>query len=126
MQKLFNHRNNIGKSKTLVVLLERDDDDWWTISSVIEEDNKFVKNNSYYYHHNDNCDCQMSTVPRLCDVGWLEEYISCCGAKSLVPENNAQSNVLQLVGRMVSETFNNYEGTDYDEYFEIDSCTVIR
>lgn len=70
--------------------------------------------------------CTARRESRLCDVGWLEEFINCVGTRALVESLEVLQEVatkrasLRLLGRMVSKCFHGSEGTDYDEYFEVE------
>lgn len=74
--------------------------------------------------------CTERRAGRLCDVGWLEEFVNCVGARALVEslevlqEAAAKRASLRLLGRMVSECFHGSEGADYDEYFEVEKVEL--
>ncbi len=73
------------------------------------------------YSHEPDCLCRDATSRRLCDVGWLEEFVSQVEAKDLVPEEIPEgAEKMRLTGRLISVEIGGIEGGDYDEYFEIE------
>lgn len=66
------------------------------------------------------------SIPPLCDGCWLEEYVKCVGMHEAIVGGIEKylpiqvSGMLHVRGQMVSEVFSSIEGTDYDEYFEVE------
>ena len=74
------------------------------------------------YVHEPNCFCYNESAARLCDIGWLEEFVRQVGAKALLPDESMEPRTkLLLTGRMVSEQTGGLDGVDYDEYFDIEN-----
>lgn len=113
-------KNRLTKSRLLTVVLERDPDcegEWLVVEAYDAE--RLGEARKSRFHHAPDCACKEQG--RLCDIGWLEEFVSCVGTKPLIRDANPPSvaSTVQFNGRMVSERFESIEGVDYDERFEV-------
>lgn len=117
-------------SADLTVVLERDTDepdnrDAWVVVAAALGDIPRILGAGYL--HPPRCACQGPTGA-LCDVGWLQEFVNCVGAKALVDHGNLEpypwtkdANRLKITGQMVSDCYNG----DCDEWFEPIDCKPV-
>ena len=151
MSLIRDAQERVTRSGLLAIVVERDfeyapdDKQAWLV--VLACDGETVpKHFGGGYLHVPGCDCMKDdgslgkNCGRLCDVGWLKEFVSCVGAWPLVrdiaeKEDRAAQEIdrtspdgpirLRLIGRMVSERFETQEGTDYDERFDVERAEVV-
>src|SRR3990172_8674331 len=109
----------ISKSLPLTVVVERDleeapDDPnaWVVVRACTFDEPEFF--GAGYLHSPSVCACKDPSS--LCDIGWLEVFVSCAGAKALTDdvEEDIKSKLsrMKLRGRMVSERIESIEDTD--------------
>lgn len=114
----------VSKSDLLTVTIEFDDE-WSPIIGaacqgvVPQFDGGFL--------HEPHCIC---TIDKLCDIGWLEEFVACAGELVLLDRVAMQSRQnyrwIILTGRMVAERFESIEfGNDFDEYFDVKNVDIV-
>jgi hypothetical protein len=120
----------LSRSESLSVVVERDVEDpddlkaWSVVMACIGTE--VPEHLGAGYLHAPDCACVVESF-KLCDVGWLEEFVSCAGAFSLLEGvDPLPLGRLKLMGRLVTERFDGMEGTDYDEWFEVYSAEPLE
>lgn len=131
MTSLIPREPCLTRGDLLSVVLERDDeapDDEMAWIVVLACSGNIPTHLGWGYLHIPDCAC--TTEERLCDVGWLEEFVSCAGTRPLVKaarpylHKDTPFHRLYLRGYMVSERFETMEGTDFDERFEVTNAEI--
>lgn len=145
---IFEREDKITKSDLLTVIVEPDteapdDKNAWVLVLACQGAGVPVHFGGGYLHP-PGCACEKDET--LCDVGWLQEFVTCAGTEALISGNEVLVEKaafpggvvisygdssplaprLRLTGRMVSEKFEGMEGTDYDERFEVESARIPR
>lgn len=134
MKRLLPREPCLTRGELLSIVLERDveapdDENAWIVVLACPGDVPKHLGSGYLHAHG----CACVTEDRLCDVGWLEEFVSCAGIYPLLEGNLAlfiakgeAFHRLKLKGYMVSERFETMEGTDFDERFEAIHAEALR
>lgn len=128
--------NRSTHSKQITVSVEPDvespDEDREWVLTYAHGGNVPVSSGHYEYRgysHTLDCEC---TKGGLCDLGWLQEYVSCAGVAALLEGLNehlshgTKFTGLKLIGHMVSSESDSYECINYEEHFEIESVGIIE
>lgn len=120
-----------GTSEKLQLIVERDGEGDWDILAASYADGSSLSPKDGFRHKR-GCACRAKGSRRLCDIGWLEEFLQSVGAdyfegidlEDVLPEG--KPGILVIVGHLESWETNTPDGYDCDEAFEVDSVRTYH